>query len=74
MGRLTRYGSTRAETAVFSHVVSLPSKRMPPHPQGCVQTAAGPRRRVENGHFLVLASWCCARPVFWRGVALARAA
>eukprot|EP00964_Phaeocystis_antarctica_P098975 scaffold64890_cov104-Phaeocystis_antarctica.AAC.2 len=35
---------------------------------------AGPRRPFENGHFLVLPSWCCARPVFWRGVALARAA
>ena len=36
--------------------------------------ARGPRRPFENGHFLVLASWCCARPVFWRGVPLARAA
>ena len=36
--------------------------------------ALGPRRPFENGHFLVLPSWCCARPVFWRGVALARAA
>ena len=34
----------------------------------------GPERPFENGHFLVLPSWCCARPVFWRGVALARAA
>ena len=40
----------------------------------CPPVPRGPRRPFENGHFLVLPSWCCARPVFWRGVALARAA
>ena len=34
----------------------------------------GPRRGFENGHRPVLPSWWRARPVFWLGVPLARAA
>ena len=39
-----------------------------------LKECGGPRRPFENGHFLVLPQWCCARLVFWRGVPLARAA
>ena len=69
-----RSGSTAEDT---THPPTHHARTLPPYLPAIDRWHAlfavrGAHFRTDTG--LVLPSWCCARPVFWRGVALARAA